>query len=131
MVALHTPGHTRGSTVYVVSDRAALTGDTLFVESVGRPDLADQAKAFVDDWGTALHQALLVLPDELLVLPGHYGDEVVVHPDQPVGALLGDLRHDLEALSFDRADFVEWAAARGARAASELREGSSRPIWGE
>jgi hypothetical protein len=45
-------------------------------------------------------------------LPGHYGDEVDVHPDQPVGALLGDLRGDLEALSLDRATFVEWAAAR-------------------
>jgi glyoxylase-like metal-dependent hydrolase (beta-lactamase superfamily II)/rhodanese-related sulfurtransferase len=112
VVALHTPGHTKGSTVYVVDDRAALTGDTLFVESVGRPDLADQAKAFADDLYRSIHESLLVLPDELLVLPGHYGDEVVVRPDQPVGALLGDLRNDLEALSLDRADFVEWAASR-------------------
>jgi glyoxylase-like metal-dependent hydrolase (beta-lactamase superfamily II)/rhodanese-related sulfurtransferase len=112
VVALHTPGHTRGSTVYVVSDRAALTGDTLFIESVGRPDLADQTKEFADDLYSSLHESLLVLPDELLVLPGHYGDEVVVRPDQPVGALLGDLREDLAALSFDRATFVEWAAAR-------------------
>ena len=46
------------------------------------------------------------------MLPGHYGDEVVVRPDQPVGALLGDLREDLAALSFDQATFVEWAASR-------------------
>jgi len=112
VVALHTPGHTSGSTVYVVDDRVALTGDTLFVESVGRPDLADQARAFAEDLYRSLHESLLVLADELLVLPGHYGDEVVVHPDQPVGAPLGDLRRDLEALSLDRADFVEWAASR-------------------
>ena len=72
----------------------------------------DQAKAFADDLYNSLHQSLLVLPDELLVLPGHYGDEVDVHPDHPVGALLGDLRGDLEALSLDRATFVEWAASR-------------------
>jgi len=112
VVALNTPGHTRGSTVYVVSDRAALTGDTLFIESVGRPDLADQAKEFAADLYNSLHESLLVLPDELLVLPGHYGDDVVVGPDQPVGALLGDLRDDLESLSLDRAAFVEWAASR-------------------
>ncbi len=112
VVALPTPGHTRGSTVYVVSDRAALTGDTLFVESVGRPDLADQARAFADDLYDSLQKRLLVLPDELLVLPGHYGDDVIVRPDQPVGALLGDLRRDLEALSLDRSAFVEWAVSR-------------------
>ena len=59
--ALHTPGHTRGSTVYVVSDRAALTGDTLFVESVGRPDLADRAREFAGDLYNSLHECLLVL----------------------------------------------------------------------
>ena len=112
VVAVHTPGHTRGSTVYVAGDRAALTGDTLFIESVGRPDLADKAIAFADDLYNSLHDSLLVLPDDLLVLPGHYGEEVVVRPDQPVGALLGELRHDLEAFSLDRAAFVEWAASR-------------------
>ena len=98
--------------MYVASDRAALTGDTLFIESVGRPDLVDQATEFADELYNSLHESLLVLPDELLVLPGHYGDAIVVRPDQPVGALLGDLRKDLAALSFDRHTFVEWAASR-------------------
>ncbi len=112
VVALHTPGHTRGSMVYVVDDRAAFTGDSLFVESVGRPDLADQAREFAADLHKSLHDSLFVLPDELLVLPGHYGDEVVVRPDQPVAAPLGDLRKDLAAISFDEATFVDWAASR-------------------
>ena len=112
VVALHTPGHTRGSTVYVASDRAALTGDTLFVDGVGRPDLVDRATEFANDLYNSLHESLVVLPDEVLVLPGHYGDAIVVRPDEPVGALLGDLRKDLAALSFDRSTFVEWAASR-------------------
>ncbi len=110
--ALRTPGHTRGSTVYLVDERAALTGDTLFVDSVGRPDLADQAEAFANDLYDSLHGTLSGLPDDLLVLPGHYGDDVVVRADREVGASLGQLRRELSALSLDRDTFVAWAAAR-------------------
>ena len=39
VAALGTPGHTQGSTIYFVGDRLVLTGDTLFVDGVGRPDL--------------------------------------------------------------------------------------------
>ncbi|HVC66061.1 MAG TPA: rhodanese-like domain-containing protein [Acidimicrobiales bacterium] len=112
VAVLGTPGHTRGSTVYLVNGRAALTGDTLFVDSVGRPDLADQAEAFAGDLYDSLHGKLLGLADDLLVLPGHYGDGVVVRADREVGAPLGQLRRELSALSFDRDSFVTWAAAR-------------------
>lgn len=112
VAATHTPGHTRGSTVYLVDRRVALTGDTLFVESVGRPDLADRAEEFADDLYASLHDKVLGLPDDLLVLPGHYGGAVPVRPDAPVGATLGELRASLEALTFDRDAFVAWASAR-------------------
>ena len=112
VVALHTPGHTRGSTVFVVDDRLVLSGDTLFVESVGRPDLADHAEEFAHDLYRSLHEKLLALPDTALVLPAHYGDDVDVRPDQPVGAELGSLREALEPLSYDEATFVSWATAR-------------------
>jgi len=112
VAALRTPGHTRGSTVYLVDGRAALTGDTLFVDSVGRPDLADQAEAFAADLYASLHGTLLGLPDDLVVLPGHYGEDVVVRADREVGANLGRLRSDLAALSLERDAFVSWAAAR-------------------
>ena len=42
LVAMRTPGHTDESTTYRLDDTAALTGDTLFLNSVGRPDLAPQ-----------------------------------------------------------------------------------------
>ncbi len=112
VAATHTPGHTRGSTVYLVDRRLALTGDTLFVESVGRPDLADRAVEFAGDLYASLHDKVLGLPDELLVLPGHYGGAVPVRPDVPVGATLGELRGSLEALTMDRDAFVAWASAR-------------------
>jgi len=112
VAAMHTPGHTRGSTVYVVADRVVLSGDTLFVDSVGRPDLADQAEEFAHNLYRSLHDKVLALPDDAYVLPGHYGDDVVVRPDRPVGAFLGELRRTLAPLSYDEDAFVSWATAR-------------------
>lgn len=55
---------------------------------------------------------VLSLSDEVLVLPGHYGDDVVVRPDRAVGAKLGELRRKLAPLSYDENAFVSWATAR-------------------
>lgn len=107
--ALRAPGHTRGSTVYLVEEEALLSGDTLFVESVGRPDLADEAEAFAHTLFATLRDKILTLPDGILVMPGHYGDAVGVTPDRPVAATLGDLRRALKPLSYDEGAFVAWA----------------------
>jgi glyoxylase-like metal-dependent hydrolase (beta-lactamase superfamily II) len=68
---LHTPGHTPGSTSYLVAGRQLLTGDTIFVSSVGRPDLGGH----VVEWGAALfetlHSRLADLDDDVVVLPAH------------------------------------------------------------
>jgi glyoxylase-like metal-dependent hydrolase (beta-lactamase superfamily II)/rhodanese-related sulfurtransferase len=111
IAALRTPGHTEGSTVYFVGDRIVLTGDTLFVDGVGRPDLAERAEEFAHNLYRSLHERVLALSDDVLILPAHYGDDVVVHPDQPVGAALGTLR-TLAALELDEDAFVAWAVAR-------------------
>jgi len=77
---LETPGHTPESVSIVVTDYAqssqpyaVLTGDTLFIGDVGRPDLApdrtpQQLAAMLYD---SLHQKLLALPDNVLVYPAH------------------------------------------------------------
>ena len=114
VAAIHAPGHTRGSSIYVVADRFVLSGDTLFVDSVGRPDLAERAEEFAHNLYHSLHEKVLTLPDDAFVLPGHYGDHVVVRPDRPVGATLGELRHALAPLSYDEEEFVTWATARSA-----------------
>lgn len=107
---LSTPGHTRGSTVYVVAEQVALTGDVLFVESVGRPDLADRAEEFAHDLYRSLHDHVLALAPDTLVLPGHYGEQVRVHRDRPVGATLVSLLHSLDPLLLDEPTFVAWAS---------------------
>jgi hydroxyacylglutathione hydrolase len=81
--AMATPGHTPESTCYLVYDlakdpqkpHAVLTGDTLFIGDVGRPDLmasvgitAEELAGMMYD---SVHQKLLKLPDETLVYPGH------------------------------------------------------------
>ena len=108
--AITTPGHTRGSTIYVVADRVVLSGDTLFVDSVGRPDLADHAEEFAHTLYHSLHHKVLSLPDDPLVLPGHYGEKVMVRPDRPVGATLGELRRTLAPLGYGESEFVSWAS---------------------
>ncbi len=112
VAALRTPGHTQGSTIYFVGDRVVLTGDTLFVDGVGRPDLAERAEEFAHNLYRSLHERVLTLADDTLVLPGHYGDGVRVTPAEPVGTSLGRLRAALPSLALDEARFVEWAVAR-------------------
>ena len=105
------PGHTEGSTMYQLGDRAIFTGDTLFLESVGRPDLADEAESFAHHLYQSLHQRILPLSDEIMVFPAHFGVSVEVHAHDFVARDLGSLRHELAALALDEEDFVAWAVA--------------------
>jgi glyoxylase-like metal-dependent hydrolase (beta-lactamase superfamily II) len=76
---LHTPGHTPEGTSLVVTDLRrgpepwfVLTGDTLFVGAVGRPDLPGNAKANAEELHRSLHEKLLTLPDDLELYPAHF-----------------------------------------------------------
>ena len=109
--AVSVPGHTEGSTMYKLGNYAVFTGDTLFLESVGRPDLAEQAEAFAHNLFTSLHERILPLPDDVLIFPAHYGQDVEVHHRQLVTKKLGELRGKLPALALNESDFVAWAVS--------------------
>jgi len=109
--AVSVPGHTEGSTMYQLGVSAIFTGDTLFLESVGRPDLADQAEVFAHNLYQSLHERVLPLSDTTVVFPAHYGAAVEVHVGQFVARPLGDLRTTLPALVMNETDFVVWAVA--------------------
>ena len=75
---IHTPGHTPDSVCLVVRDLRrgdepwfVITGDTLFVGAVGRPDLAGQEREMAAQLYETLQTRLLSLPNELEIYPGH------------------------------------------------------------
>lgn len=75
---LHTPGHTLDSISLLVRDLRrgnepwfVITGDTLFVGAVGRPDLAGREREMAAQLHDSLHGKLLSLPAELEIYPGH------------------------------------------------------------
>jgi glyoxylase-like metal-dependent hydrolase (beta-lactamase superfamily II)/rhodanese-related sulfurtransferase len=105
------PGHTEGSTMYQLGDRAIFTGDTLFLESVGRPDLADEAEGYAHHLFHSLHERVLPLDDEIMVFPAHFGSGVEVRADEFVARHLGELRLALAPLTFSEDEFVAWAIA--------------------
>lgn len=68
---IFTPGHTPGSTTFIIDDRYMVTGDTVFIHSVGRPDLGGQVEAWSDKLYDSL-QKIKKYPADIIVLPGHY-----------------------------------------------------------
>ncbi len=68
-----TPGHTPGSTCFIIDERFLVSGDTVFINSVGRPDLGGK----VEEWAGMLFdsiQKIKTLDHALMVLPGHFAD---------------------------------------------------------
>lgn len=67
LIVLHTPGHSPGG-ICLLGDGVVFTGDTLFNSSIGRTDLpgGDTAQLM-----NSIHTRLMVLPDPMVVLPGH------------------------------------------------------------
>ncbi|MET3695780.1 glyoxylase-like metal-dependent hydrolase (beta-lactamase superfamily II) [Bacillus oleivorans] len=70
--AFYSPGHTIGSTSFVVGDKFLLSGDILFVDSIGRPDLAGLAQDWVGDLRESLYSRYRELSKDLIVLPAHF-----------------------------------------------------------
>ena len=66
---LHTPGHTEGSIcLYFAPEKKLIAGDTLFAGSIGRTDLPGGSMQKIM---RSLHDTVLALPDETVVIPGH------------------------------------------------------------
>ncbi|MFC7680480.1 MBL fold metallo-hydrolase [Paenibacillus sp. GCM10028914] len=89
--ALYSPGHTIGSTSFVIDDRYLLTGDILFIDSIGRPDLAGLAEDWVGDLRETLYTRYKKLSDELIVLPAHFMIMEELNEDGTVARKLGEL----------------------------------------
>lgn len=95
--ALHLPGHTLGMVNPLIDGHYLLTSDTLFIDSVGRPDLGGRAKT----WTPLLYrslQRLLTLPDDTIVLPAHFSHMQEADDQGCYCASIGTLRSHNEGL---------------------------------
>jgi glyoxylase-like metal-dependent hydrolase (beta-lactamase superfamily II) len=113
LVAHRTPGHTSESTSYVLNDHAVFTGDTLFTQGVGRPDLhADNAAAR----GRARElfrslSALRALRPSIVVLPGH-ASVPIPFDGKPVAAPIRDVDQWLSTWLSSEEEFIDRVLSR-------------------
>ncbi len=89
--ALYSPGHTIGSTSFVIDEKYLLSGDILFIDSIGRPDLAGLAEDWVADLRETLYSRYRSLAEDLIVLPAHFMIIEELNENGTVAKRLGDL----------------------------------------
>ena len=104
--AMAAPGHTKGSLVYRTG-RFIFTGDTLFTDSVGRPDLGQKASENAPLLYDTI-QRLLALPDNIIVLPAH-SEIDAIRKEVPIKETIEELR-ELPVLRKSKDEFVSWVS---------------------
>lgn len=112
VLAIPTPGHTPGSTSLLVNKKYLLSGDTIFVGGLGRPDLGGKAK----EWAQMLYDTVFTtinnLPDDVYVLSSHYAEVQEMNEHNIVGAYLGDIRRSNEIMRTENREiFTEVVAS--------------------
>ncbi len=106
VTTLHAPGHTPGSTAILFDGKVLFTGDTLFLSSMGRPDLGGRAAEWVGDlWKTI--RGFDRFDDGLLVLPAHTVGLPEFNERWQVKATLGDLRRKNHLLTLSDQEAFE------------------------
>jgi glyoxylase-like metal-dependent hydrolase (beta-lactamase superfamily II) len=90
--AIHMPGHTPGSTSYMIDNKYLVTGDMVFILSIGRPDLGGKA----EEWSKLLYNTVKTkiadLNDDVLILPGHYMEWSEANQDQMFVDTMGSIK---------------------------------------
>jgi glyoxylase-like metal-dependent hydrolase (beta-lactamase superfamily II) len=88
ITAIHAPGHTRGSMMFMVNSEVLLSGDVLFAGSIGRTDLPTGSMV---EMTKTLKEKVMPLPGGLRVLPGH-GPETTIEKERARNPYLRELR---------------------------------------
>ncbi len=109
---VHTPGHTEGSVTYLAGTGAgtiALTGDFIFVNSIGRPDLGGKAEAWTKKLWTSLERARGEWPAATRIYPAHYASDAEREADRSVGRSFGEIQSRNEPVGMrDEGTFTAW-----------------------
>ncbi|HEX7077342.1 MAG TPA: MBL fold metallo-hydrolase [Candidatus Eisenbacteria bacterium] len=110
---MHTPGHTEGSVTYFAGDGVALTGDFVFVRSIGRPDLGGKAEEWTPVLWKSLERARREWPASLRIHPAHYANDGERESDRSIGRTFGAVRAANEPLEIaDEKAFTDWVMTR-------------------
>lgn len=110
---IHTPGHTWESTTFKLNDIAVFTGDTLFVDGIGRPDLkADQNEA-VEKAKLLYHtlKRLFSLPSSIVVLPAHTS-KTVLFDGKIIGDSLSNVTKRINLSELSELQFIDYALSK-------------------
>jgi glyoxylase-like metal-dependent hydrolase (beta-lactamase superfamily II) len=108
--AIHMPGHTPGSTSYMIDNKYLVTGDMVFILSVGRPDLGGKA----EEWSKLLYNTIKTkiaeLHDDTVILPGHYIEWAEADASQMFLDTMGSIKNknaDIYGIDSE-ADFINF-----------------------
>jgi glyoxylase-like metal-dependent hydrolase (beta-lactamase superfamily II)/rhodanese-related sulfurtransferase len=108
--AVHMPGHTPGSTSYLIDHTYLISGDAIFILSIGRPDLGGKAVEWAKLLFNTINTQIASLNDSIVVLPGHYMDWTEMNAEGLFADSLGNVRKrnaDIYGIG-DEKDFIKF-----------------------
>ena len=109
LVVDHTPGHTEGSVCFRAGDHAVLSGDFVFIRSIGRPDLGGKVGEWTPVLWKSLERARASWKPACRVYPAHYSSDAEREKDRSVGHEWGSLESRNEPLRLrNEGEFVSW-----------------------